>query len=193
MAEKIRCGWCGDDPLYQSYHDNEWGRPEHNDDVLFEFILLEGAQAGLSWITILRKREGYRKAFAEFNPEKIARFTENKILKLKQNEAIIRNELKIRSAVTNAQAYIKLCEEKDSLNNYLWDFVDGKPIQNRFKSLKEVPARTDLSDKIAKDMKKRGFKFFGSTICYAYLQSMGLVNDHLISCFAHSECKALST
>lgn len=193
MADKHRCSWCGDDPLYQAYHDNEWGRPEYNDSVLFEFILLEGAQAGLSWITILRKREGYRKAFADFNPEKIARFTEHNIQKLKQDESIIRNELKIRSAVTNAKAYMELCEEKGSLSEYLWAFVDGKPIQNKFKSLKEVPASTQLSDTIAKDMKKRGFKFFGSTICYAYLQSMGLVNDHLTSCFAHEECKALAS
>lgn len=192
-SKKIaRCDWCGDDPLYQDYHDKEWGRPEYDDKVLFEFILLEGAQAGLSWITILRKREGYRKAFADFNPEKIARFSEKKIAKLKQDASIIRNELKIRSAITNAQAYLALCEERGSLSNYLWDFVDGKPIQNRFKNMEQVPAKTALSDLIAKEMKQRGFKFFGSTICYAYMQSMGLVNDHLSSCFAYNECKKLA-
>jgi len=188
----IRCTWCGDEPLYQDYHDNEWGRPVFDDRVLFEFILLEGAQAGLSWITVLRKREGYRKAFSAFNPEKIARFSEKKILALKQDASIVRNELKIRSAVSNAQAYLKLCEEKNSLSEYLWDFVDGKPIQNRFKTLKEVPAKTALSDTLSKDMKKRGFKFFGSTICYAYMQSVGMVNDHLISCFVYNDCKKQS-
>lgn len=192
MPDKKRCPWCGDDPLYQDYHDNEWGRPERDDKVLFEFILLEGAQAGLSWITILRKREAYRKAFAGFDPEKIARFSEKKIQSLRQNEGIVRNELKIRSAVTNAQAYIKLCEEKNSLNEYLWNYVDGSPVQNNFKTMGEVPASTDLSDIISKDMKKRGFKFFGTTICYAYLQSMGLVNDHLTTCYAHKECNALA-
>ncbi len=192
MANVKRCPWCGDDPLYQDYHDNEWGRPEFDDKILFEFIILEGAQAGLSWITILRKREGYRKAFADYNVEKIARFSDKKVAALKQNPEIVRNELKIRSAVTNAQAYLRLCEEKESLSNYLWNFVDGQPIQNTFRRMKNVPASTQLSDTIAKDMKKRGFKFFGSTICYAYMQSMGLVNDHLQDCVAYQECKALA-
>ena len=180
-----RCDWCGDDPLYQKYHDEEWGVPTFDDQTLFEFLILEGAQAGLSWITVLRKRENYRKAFHQFNPDKIARYSENKIQRLKLDAGIIRNELKIRSAVTNAQCFIELCNEKDSFSNYLWNFVDGKPIKNNWQSLKMIPANTDLSDTISKDLKKRGFKFVGSTIVYAYMQSMGLVNDHLVSCHCY--------
>ena len=156
--------------------------------MLFEFLTLEGAQAGLSWITVLKKREHYRKAFSGFNPHKIARYSEKKILKLKENPGIIRNELKIRSTVTNAQHYIQLCEEKGSLANYLWDFVDGEPIQNRRRTLKQIPASTPLSDTISKDMKKRGFKFVGSTIVYAYMQAVGLVNDHITSCHRYKAC-----
>jgi DNA-3-methyladenine glycosylase I len=180
-----RCDWCGDDPLYQKYHDEEWGVPTFDDATLFEFLILEGAQAGLSWITVLRKRENYRKAFHQFNPEKIARYSENKIQRLKLDAGIIRNDLKIRSAITNAQCYLELCNEKDSLSNYLWNFVDGKPIKNHWQSMKEIPANTTLSDTISKDLKKRGFKFVGSTIVYAYMQSMGLVNDHLVSCHCY--------
>jgi DNA-3-methyladenine glycosylase I len=180
-----RCDWCGDDPLYQKYHDEEWGVPTFDDTTLFEFLILEGAQAGLSWITVLRKRENYRKAFHQFNPEKIARYSENKIQRLKLDAGIIRNDLKIRSAITNAQCYLELCNEKDSLSNYLWNFVDGKPIKNHWQSMKEIPANTTLSDTISKDLKKRGFKFVGSTIVYAYMQSMGLVNDHLVSCHCY--------
>ena len=180
-----RCDLCGDDPLYQKYHDEEWGVPTFDDKTLFEFLILEGAQAGLSWITVLRKRENYRKAFHQFNPEKIARYSENKIQRLKLDAGIIRNDLKIRSAVSNAQCYIELCNEKDSLSNYLWNFVDGKPIKNHWQSMKTIPANTPLSDTISKDLKKRGFKFVGSTIIYAYMQSMGLVNDHLTSCHCY--------
>jgi len=182
-----RCDWCGDDPLYQKYHDEEWGVPTFDDKTLFEFLILEGAQAGLSWITVLRKRENYRKAFHQFNPEKIARYSENKIQRLKLDAGIIRNDLKIRSAVTNAQCYIELCNEKGSLSNYLWDFVEGKPIKNHWQSMKMIPANTTLSDTISKDLKKRGFKFVGSTIIYAYMQSMGLVNDHLVSCHCYDK------
>ena len=182
-----RCDWCGDDPLYQKYHDEEWGVPTFDDKTLFEFLILEGAQAGLSWITVLRKRENYRKAFHQFNPEKIARYSENKIQRLKLDAGIIRNDLKIRSAVTNAQCYIELCNEKGSLSNYLWDFVEGKPIKNHWQSMKTMPANTALSDTISKDLKKRGFKFVGSTIIYAYMQSMGLVNDHLVSCHCYDK------
>jgi len=180
-----RCDWCGDDPLYQKYHDEEWGVPTFDDKTLFEFLILEGAQAGLSWITVLRKRENYRKAFHQFNPEKIARYSENKIQRLKLDAGIIRNDLKIRSAVSNAQCYIELCNEKNSLSNYLWNFVEGKPIKNHWQSMKTIPANTPLSDTISKDLKKRGFKFVGSTIIYAYMQSMGLVNDHLTSCHCY--------
>jgi DNA-3-methyladenine glycosylase I len=180
-----RCDWCGDDPLYQKYHDEEWGVPTFDDATLFEFLILEGAQAGLSWITVLRKRENYRKAFHQFNPEKISRYSENKIQRLKLDAGIIRNDLKIRSAITNAQCYLELCNEKDSLSNYLWNFVDGKPIKNHWQSMKEIPANTTLSDTISKDLKKRGFKFVGSTIVYAYMQSMGLVNDHLVNCHCY--------
>jgi DNA-3-methyladenine glycosylase I len=180
-----RCDWCGDDPLYQKYHDEEWGVPTFDDATLFEFLILEGAQAGLSWITVLRKRENYRKAFHQFNPEKIARYSEKKIQRLKLDAGIIRNDLKIRSAITNAQCYLELCNEKDSLSNYLWNFVDGKPIKNHWQSMKEIPANTTLSDTISKDLKKRGFKFVGSTIVYAYMQSMGIVNDHLVSCHCY--------
>lgn len=186
-----RCAWCGDDALYQDYHDNEWGRPCYDERTLFEFILLEGAQAGLSWITILRRREGYREAFANYDLGKIANFDDKKVAEIKQQGKVIRHEGKIRSAVGNAQAAIKLCEEYDSLANYFWGFVDGTPIQGNRKSLKDVPVETELSSQISKDMKKRGFKFFGPTICYAYMQAIGLVNDHLIDCFVHDDCKNL--
>ena len=183
-----RCEWCGSDPLYQKYHDEEWGVPVFDDKTLFEFLTLEGAQAGLSWITVLKKRDNYRKAFSDFDPAKIARYSEQRILKLKENEGIIRNNLKIRSTVSNAQNYFKLCEEKGSLSNYLWDFVDGKPIQNKWRSLKSLPATTPLSDTISKDLKKRGFKFVGSTIMYAYMQAVGMVNDHTVNCHRYKAC-----
>ena len=186
---KHRCEWCGDDALYVEYHDKEWCVPVHDDRLLFEFLILEGAQAGLSWITILRKREGYRKAFANFDAQKVARFTEAKQEKLLLNPAIVRNRLKVKSAVTNAKAFLEVQEEFGSFDKYIWRFVDGKPIVNRFKGMKDVPAKTDLSDAMSKDLKKRGFKFVGSTICYAHMQATGMVNDHTVDCFRYAQLK----
>ena len=191
MSQK-RCGWCGDDPLYVEYHDKEWGVPVRDDQTLFEFLILEGAQAGLAWITVLRKREGYRKAFANFDPQKVARFTDAKLDKLLQNPEIIRNKLKVYGARKNARAFLAVQEEKGSFADYLWDFVDGTPIQNRRRNLKAIPATTPLSDTISKDMKKRGFTFVGSTIIYAHMQATGMVNDHTTACFRHQECAALA-
>lgn len=188
MDTVIRCEWCGTDPLYQKYHDEEWGVPVFDDKTLFEFLILEGAQAGLSWITVLKKRENYRKAFDQFDAAKIARYSEKRILKLKENEGIIRNELKIRSTVSNAQHYLKLCQEKGSLSDYLWDFVDGTAIQNKQRSLKSIPTNTAISERLSNDLKKRGFKFVGSTIMYAYMQAVGMVNDHVVSCHRHTDC-----
>ena len=180
---KVRCGWCANDELYIQYHDNEWGKPVYDDKKLFEFIVLESAQAGLSWITILRRRNGYRNAFADFDPEIVAEYTEGMILELMQDTAIIRNQGKIRATVTNAQAFLKIQKEFGSFSDYIWGFLPNKqPIVNNYNSLKEVPATTPLSDAISKDMKKRGFKFFGSTICYAHMQATGMVNDHLVDC-----------
>lgn len=181
-----RCEWVDtNNQLYVDYHDNEWGVPVHDDRILFEFLTLEGAQAGLSWITILQKREGYRKAFAEFDVQKVASFSETRIQELKSNPAIVRNELKIRSTVTNAKAFIKVQEEFGSFNTFLWSFVGGEPVVNHWKNIHEVPAKTSESDKISKVLKKRGFKFVGSTIIYAYMQAVGLVNDHTVNCFKH--------
>lgn len=185
-----RCHWCGDDPLYIAYHDEEWGLPETDPQVLFEFLILEGAQAGLSWITVLRKREAYRKAYDDFNPEKMARYTEKRVQKLLGNEGIIRNQLKIRSAINNAQRYCDMTDSGKSFSDYIWSFVDHQPVQNRFKNMKQVPASTPLSDAMSKQLKKDGFNFVGSTICYAYMQAAGLVNDHLTSCFRQSDCLA---
>ena len=184
---KTRCDWCGADELYCAYHDKEWGVPVRNDRKLFEFLILEGAQAGLSWITILRKRENYRKAFAEFDPEKVARFTPKRIEKLLQDPGIIRNRLKVAASVTNARAFLKVQEEAGSFSDYIWGFTDGKQIVNTFKSISDVPPRTKLSDKISDDLKKRGFKFVGSTIIYAHMQATGMVNDHLVGCFRHKQ------
>lgn len=181
--EKIRCGWCGNDPLYIAYHDNEWGREVTDDKTMFEFVVLESAQAGLSWITILRKRENYRKAFADFDVQKVAQFTEADMERLVQDESIIRNKLKIKATVTNAQSFIEVQKEFGSFCNYLKSFLpEGKPIVNHWKTLAEVPASTPISDAISKDMKKRGFKFFGTTICYAHLQAVGYINDHILDC-----------
>ena len=177
-----RCGWARND-LAIEYHDSEWGVPLHNDQKLFEFIVLEGAQAGLSWDTILKKREAYRRAFAGFDVEKVARFGEKQIEKLLSDPGIIRNRLKIASAINNARAFIKVAEEFGSFDSYIWRFVGGKPLINRWKELSEIPARTPLSDLISKDLKKRGFSFVGSTIVYAHMQATGMVNDHLTSCF----------
>ena len=180
--ETRRCWWCGDDPLYQSYHDNEWGVPVHDDRDLFEFLCLEGAQAGLSWITILRKREHYRLVFDEFDAEKIARYDEAKIASLLDDAGIVRNRLKVNGFVKNARAYLALLDEGLSLDSYLWNFVDGRTIQNNYSLPKHVPANTPVSDAMSKDLKKRGFTFVGSTICYAFMQAAGLVNDHLTDC-----------
>ncbi|MFM6975854.1 MAG: DNA-3-methyladenine glycosylase I [Sphingobacteriaceae bacterium] len=184
MAEQItRCGWCGTDPLYVKYHDEEWGKPVYDDRILFEFLILEGAQAGLSWITILRRREGYRKAFADFDALKVAQFTEADVERLMQDTGIIRNRLKIQAAITNAKLFLGIQKEFGSFSDFIWGFLtEKKPIINHHKTLKEIPPRTELSDRISKDMKKRGFKFFGTTICYAHMQATGMVNDHLVDC-----------
>ncbi len=182
-----RCGWCGTDPLYVKYHDEEWGIPVHDDTKHFEMIILDGAQAGLSWLTVLRKRENYRKAFDRFNPKKVAKYDEEKVEALLNNPGIIRNKLKVRSAVTNAQAFLKVKKEFGSFDKYIWQFVNGKPIINKWKSIKELPATSKESDAISKDLKKRGFKFVGSTICYAYMQAAGMVNDHIVSCFRYKK------
>jgi DNA-3-methyladenine glycosylase I len=186
-APKVRCAWAGTDDLYVEYHDAEWGVPVYDDRKLFEFLLLEGAQAGLSWITILRKREAYRRAFDGFDPEKVARYDAKKIRSLLANEGIVRNRLKIESAVKNARAFLAVQEELGSFSDYQWGFVDGEPVVNRFRSIKEVPARTPLSDIISKDLKRRGFSFVGSTIIYAHLQAVGVVNDHVLDCFRRAE------
>ncbi|MGB1580316.1 MAG: DNA-3-methyladenine glycosylase I, partial [Nevskiales bacterium] len=170
MTDK-RCDWCGDDPLYIAYHDHEWGRPQHDDQKLFEMLILEGAQAGLSWITVLRKRENYRRAFHNFDVKKVARYTDKDIERLMADAGIIRNRLKIQSAIKNAQAFLKIQAEFGSFDKYIWGFVNGKPIQNKWRTLKQVPAKTDLSDRISKDLKKRGFNFVGSTIIYAHMQA----------------------
>lgn len=180
-----RCGWVNQDPLYIDYHDNEWGVPVYDDQKLFEFLNLEGAQAGLSWYTILKKRENYRVAFDQFDPIKIAEYDGKKIEQLLQNEGIVRNKLKINAVITNAKAYIEVVKEFGSFREYIWSFVGGKPIQNHFKDLSEVPATTEISDQMSKDLKKRGFKFVGSTICYAYMQATGMVNDHITTCVCY--------
>ncbi len=193
MSGKKRCAWAeGGNELYIQYHDREWGVPVHEDRTQFEFLILEGAQAGLSWSTVLNKREGYRKAFANFDPVKVARFSEKKIETLIQNSSIIRNRLKITSAVSNARAFLAIQKEYGSFDTYIWAFVGGKPLQNRWKTMAEVPATSPESDALSKDLKQRGLKFVGSTILYAHLQAAGLVNDHLVSCFRYRECAALA-
>ncbi len=190
MDSKVRCGWVTDDPLYVDYHDNEWGREVTDDKTMFEFLVLESAQAGLSWITILKRREGYRRAFSGFDVEKVAAFTPDDVERLMRDTGIIRNRGKIASTVTNAQAYIAVQKEFGSFCAYLRSFLpDGKPIVNRWKTLAEVPASTPLSDAISRDMKRRGFRFFGTTICYAHLQATGYVNDHVTGCFRHPDYK----
>lgn len=185
--KKIRCSWCGNDPLYIAYHDTEWGLPVKDDAIFFEFLLLETFQAGLSWITILRKRENFRIAFDSFDFKIIAKYNEDKIASLLQNKGIIRNRLKVNSAVINAQYFMEIQEEFGSFSKYIWGFVDEKPIKNKYTFLKNAPANTPLSDKISKDLKKRGFKFVGSTVIYAFLQATGLLNDHLTECFRYNE------
>ncbi|MDG0817920.1 DNA-3-methyladenine glycosylase I [Bdellovibrio svalbardensis] len=184
---KTRCTWPGSDPLYLDYHDKEWGRPVRDDQTIFEFLVLESAQAGLSWITILRKRENYRKAFASFDPAKVAKFTEKKVQSLLKNEGIVRNELKIRAAINNAQRFLEVQKEFGSFSNYIWAFVDYKPVNGKRKTTKQIPATSPVSDALAKDMKKRGFKFLGSTTLYAHMQATGMVNDHLTTCFCYKK------
>jgi DNA-3-methyladenine glycosylase I len=187
MAEKKRCTWCLKTDLYIRYHDEEWGVPVHDDRTHFEFLILEGAQAGLSWLTILNKREGYRKCFADFDPEKVARFTEKRIEKILQDPGIVRNRLKVISAVNNARKFLDIQEEFGSFDNYIWRFVDGKPIVNRWTDMKQIPATSKESDALSKDLTKRGFKFVGSTVMYAHLQACGLINDHATFCFRYRE------
>jgi DNA-3-methyladenine glycosylase I len=191
MKKLNRCGWCEGDELYEAYHDNEWGVPVYDDDTIFEFLILETFQAGLSWITVLRKRENFREAFDDFDYKKIAKYSEEKIQELLQNPGIIRNKLKIRATVTNAKAFMEVQKEFSSFSKYIWDFVDGDPIQNEVEDYKNAPATTAISDKLSKDLKKKGFKFVGSTVLYAHMQATGMVNDHEISCFRHSEVKEL--
>jgi DNA-3-methyladenine glycosylase I len=183
-----RCPWAGTDPLYIAYHDHEWGVPNHDDRHLFEMLILEGAQAGLSWITILRKRSRYREVFDAFDPRKVARYDGRKVAALLADAGIVRNRLKVDSAVGNANAYLAVQREFGSFDAYLWSFVGGRPIVNAWKTMKEVPAKTAESDALSKDLRERGFRFVGSTICYAFMQAVGLVNDHLTGCFRRSEC-----
>lgn len=180
---KKRCDWCGTDPLYVSYHDEEWGVPVFDDQKIFEFLVLESAQAGLSWITVLRKRENYRRLFADFDPVKVARFNPAKVEKLLLNAGIIRNRAKIEAAISNARVFLKIQDEYQGFHKFIWDYVDGKPVVNRWKSLKQLPATSSISDRLAKDMKKLGFKFLGSTVLYAHMQATGMINDHLQTCF----------
>lgn len=183
METKLRCAWCEKDDLYRNYHDNEWGKPVYDDGTIFEFLILETFQAGLSWYTVLAKRENFRKAFDNFDLIKIANYSEEKMAELAEDAGIIRNKLKIKATVTNAQAYIKVQEEFGSFSKYIWGFVEGKPIDNQPQTLKDVPATTPISDALSKDLKKRGFKFVGSTVMYAHMQATGMVNDHIMECF----------
>ena len=189
MTEPNRCPWCGTDPLYVEYHDNEWGVPVYDDQTLFEFLILEGAQAGLSWITVLRKRENYRKAFDNFNPEKIARYTDAKKAKLLLDEGIIRKRLKVASAVKNAKAYLAMKKNGEDFSQFLWSFVGGKPIDNKHKTTGTVAVSTPESDAMSKALKQKGFNFVGTTICYAFMQATGMVNDHIQSCHKYSSSK----
>jgi DNA-3-methyladenine glycosylase I len=193
MTNAKRCSWCGNDPLYVAYHDDEWGVPVFDERTLFEFLILEGAQAGLSWSTILNKREGYRRAFDGFDPEKVARYDGIKISALLSDPGIVRNQLKIGSAVTNAQAFLKIQEERGSFSEYFWSFVDGRPIHNAWRTLAEIPAKTPLAETVSKDLKTRGFRFVGPTIIYAHMQATGMVNDHLVDCFRYPEIVAMSS
>ena len=183
METKLRCAWCEKDDLYRNYHDNEWGKPVYDDETIFEFLILETFQAGLSWYTVLAKRENFRKAFDNFDWNKIANYTEEKMEQLTEDAGIIRNKLKIKATVTNAQAFIKIQEEFGSFSKYIWEFVDGKPIDNQPKTLSEVKATSPISDALSNDLKKRGFKFVGSTVVYAHMQATGMVNDHIMECF----------
>jgi DNA-3-methyladenine glycosylase I len=184
---RARCGWCLGNPVYLDYHDKEWGVPLHDDKKLFEFLVLEGAQAGLSWLTILKRRDGYRKAFGGFDPRKVARFDGAKVNELMADRGIIRNRLKIESAVNNAKAFLRVQEEFGSFDEYIWKFVGGKPKKNKWRALSQIPPKTAQSDILSADLKKRGFKFVGSTICYAHMQATGMVNDHLVDCFRYKQ------
>ena len=184
-----RCTWSTRDPLYIKYHDKEWGTPLHNDRKLFEFLILEGAQAGLNWLMVLKKRENYRKAFDNFDPSKVAKYNQRKINSLLNNEGIIRNKIKIKSAVQNAKAFLKVRDEFGSFDKYIWQFTDGKTIQNSWDNIKKIPATSKISDLMSKDLKKRGFNFVGSTICYAFMQATGMVNDHTKDCFRYKELR----
>jgi DNA-3-methyladenine glycosylase I len=186
---KNRCEWCVGDPLYLEYHDREWGTPLHDDRKLFEFLILDGAQAGLSWLTILRKRDNYRKAFHRFDPQKVARYSAADVRRLLADPGIVRNRLKIESAIRNARGTLAIAEEFGSFDAFIWRYVDGQPKQNAWRSLAEIPASTALSDRMSKDLKKCGFSFVGSTICYAFMQAAGMVNDHVVGCFRHEELK----
>ncbi len=187
MNEKVRCAWAGDTQIYIDYHDNEWGRPEHNDDKLFEMLILETMQAGLSWITVLKKREAFREAFDGFHPDQVACYDDEKIEELMQNEGIIRNRLKIKAAITNAKAFLAVQAQYGSFDKMIWSYVDYKPIVGNWEKLEDMPATTAISDQISKDLKKLGFKFVGSTIIYAFMQAIGMVNDHFPSCFLYHE------
>ena len=189
MAGLNRCGWSVSDPLYIDYHDREWGVPVHDDRKLFEFLILEGAQAGLSWLTILKRREGYRKAFAQFDVKKIARYDDADVRRLLADRGIIRNRLKIASAINNARAFLEVQREFGSFDSYIWKFVGGRPLVNHFKTMRELPAGTALSDQISADLRNRSFSFVGSTIVYAHMQATGMVNDHLVSCFRHGQLR----
>jgi DNA-3-methyladenine glycosylase I len=186
-----RCEWPGQDPLYVRYHDEEWGVPVHDDRLLYEFLVLEGAQAGLSWLTVLRKRENYRRAFAGFDAGKVARFDARKIDRLLQDPGIIRNRQKVEAAVANARAFLKVRKEFGTFDAYIWSFTAGKPVQNRWRRLKDLPAKTPASEAMSKDLIKRGFRFVGPTICYAHMQATGMVNDHVVTCFRHREVAGL--
>jgi DNA-3-methyladenine glycosylase I len=186
---KTRCAWAGSDPLYVAYHDTEWGVPSHDDRHLFEMLLLEGAQAGLSWITILRKREHYRAVFSRFDPIRIARYDDRRLARLLDDPGIVRNRLKVRAAVTNARAFLDVRREFGSFDAYIWRFVGGRPIPGARRTMRDVPARTEVSDAMSRDLKRRGFTFVGSTICYAFMQATGMVNDHLVDCFRHRQIR----
>lgn len=188
MSETVRCPWAGTEPIYIAYHDHEWGRPVHDDSKLFELLLLETMQAGLSWITVLKKRAAYREAFDGFNPQKIARYDNARVEALLQNKGIIRNRRKINAAVNNAQVFLRVQAEQGSFDRLIWSYVDGSPIINRWEKLEDIPATTPLSDRISRDLKRMGFQFIGSTTIYAFMQSAGMVNDHLTSCFAYAQC-----
>ncbi|MFB3908333.1 MAG: DNA-3-methyladenine glycosylase I [Candidatus Eisenbacteria bacterium] len=190
--EPKRCAWSGTDPLYVAYHDEEWGVPVHDDRTHFEFLVLDGAQAGLSWLTILRKREAYRKAFADFDPARVARFTDARIERLLQNPGIVRNRSKVTAAIANARSFLEVQREFGSFDRYIWDFVGGKTRNDRRREMGEIPAKTEESIAMSRDLEKRGFRFVGPTICYAYMQAAGLVNDHVVDCFRHREVAALS-